>query len=108
MAGFMKLSLTGENYMSVKTRIAVQAEEFYDRPITPYDFTICIVQKGGDFTMSYMLADEVSNANHFAINENDNWIFCYEIPKFALNPDRVHYLPSKKPQLEPENLSEGE
>ena len=45
--GALKLNLAQENFMSVKTRIAVQASEHYERCISPYDFTISIVESDG-------------------------------------------------------------
>jgi len=40
-------NLGGETLMSIKHRIAVQATELYKREVSPYDFTIAIVNRHG-------------------------------------------------------------
>ena len=62
--------------MWVKTRIAVQANEFYPQrtqQITPYDFVIAVVRKNGSnkggLTINYFLEDSFSKASEIAVNE---------------------------------------
>ena len=43
--------------MSIKHRIAVQATELYKRKVSPYDFTVAIVDRNGELKMSYLLDD---------------------------------------------------
>ena len=63
----LAINTATEKYMGVKTRIAIQLSEWFDRPISPYDFTLSVSwdSKNNDnhLNIAYMMNDATASAN---------------------------------------------
>ena len=89
-----------EPFINAKQRIAVQASEFHNRDIQPYDFVVAVVSKN-NFKLMCIFDDIVTiNASALIVNPNTEFIFCYEIDKRALKPGVNNDLPPNYVQEE--------
>ena len=93
----LSCNLSGETFMSIKHRIAVQATEFYSHKVSPYNFTIAIVGRTGGIKMNYMLDDAHATPSDLesAVASN-NYIFCYETPNYVLQQSIINSIPQQE------------